>query len=218
MGRDEQLFEWPRTPEMVRRELAVYYAVISHMDQQIGRILEALNETGQRENTIVIFSADHGLAIGSHGLRGKQNMYEHTINVPLVIQGPGIPKGKRISAQCYLRDLFPTVCELSQIPIPKTVEGRSLVPVLNGTKDAVYDHIVGYFRNSQRMIRGEEYKLIEYPQVNRLQLFHLPSDPWELRNLAGDPKHAETQQRLLAALRDWQKDVQDPLLSSQPAR
>ena len=217
MGRDEQLFEWPRTPDMVRRELAVYYAVISHMDQQVGRILETLDETGQRENTVIIFSSDHGLAVGSHGLRGKQNMYEHTINVPLVFQGPGIPKGKQTSAQCYLRDLFPTACELAKIPIPKTVQGRSLVPVLQGTKDTIYDHAFGYFRSSQRMIRGNEYKLIEYPQANRTQLFHLPSDPWELNDLAGVPKHAKTQRQLFAALRAWQKDMQDPLLNPKPA-
>lgn len=216
MGRDEQLFEWPRTPEMVRRELAVYYAVISHMDQEIGRILEALEETGQRENTIIIFSSDHGLSVGSHGLRGKQNMYEHTINVPLVFQGPGIPKGKLSSAQCYLRDLFPTACELAGLPIPKTVEGRSLVAVLKGKQAAVYDHVFGYFRDSQRMIRGNEYKLIEYPKANRAQLFHLPSDPWELKNLAGDPKHREAEAALRDRLRSWQTEMQDPIRSAPP--
>ncbi len=191
-GRDELLFEWPRTPDMVRRELAVYYAVISHLDEQVGRILRTLDETGQRENTVIVYSADHGLGVGSHGLRGKQNMYEHTINVPLIFQGPGIPKGQQSSAQCYLRDLFPTACELAKIPIPKTVQGRSLVPVLKGQKQAIYDHVFGYFRGSQRMIRGDEYKLIEYPEANRMQLFHLPTDPWERSNLAGDPKHADT--------------------------
>ncbi len=199
-GRDEQLFEWPRTPEMVRRELAVYYAVISHMDRQIGRILEALEKTGQRENTVIIFSSDHGLAIGSHGLRGKQNMYEHTINVPLIISGPGIPRGKQLSAQCYLRDLFPTVCELAEIPLPKTVQGKSLLPLLQGKEEAVYKYVVGYFRGSQRMIRGEEYKLIEYPEAKRLQLFHLPSDPWEQKNLAEDPRYENTRRQLLATL------------------
>ena len=72
-GRDEKLFEWPRTPDMVREELAVYYAVISHMDQQVGRILKALEDAGQRRTPLIIFSSDHGLAVGSHGLRGKQN-------------------------------------------------------------------------------------------------------------------------------------------------
>jgi arylsulfatase A-like enzyme len=212
-GRDEQLFEWPRTAEMVRKELAVYYAVISHLDSQVGRILKALEETGQRDNTIIIFSSDHGLAVGSHGLRGKQNMYEHTINVPLIFSGPGIPRGKQSSAQCYLRDLFPTVCELAGVSLPKSVQGKSLVPVLQGKQESVYDHVFGYFRNSQRMIRGEEYKLIEYPEANRWQLFHLPTDPWELTNLAEDPRHETQRTQLLATLRAWQKEMRDPILS-----
>lgn len=218
MGRDEKLFEWPRTPDMVRRELAVYYAVISHLDQQVGRILRTLEETGQRDNTIIIYSADHGLAIGSHGLRGKQNMYEHTINVPLILQGPGIPKGKTISAQCYLRDLFPTACELADFPIPKSVEGRSLVPVLEGKREEIYDYVFGYFRSSQRMIRGKEYKLIEYPEAHRMQLFHLPGDPWELNNLADDPKHRDVLNALLAQLRAWQNEMRDPIFDLSSAK
>ena len=83
-GRDERLMPFPRSKEMVRDVLRMYYAVISHMDQEIGRILAALDETGQAESTIVIFSSDHGLGVGSHGIRGKQNMYEHTIGVPLI--------------------------------------------------------------------------------------------------------------------------------------
>lgn len=211
-GRDEKLFEWPRTPQMVRKELAVYYAVISHMDQQVGRILKALEETGQRENTLIIFSSDHGLAVGSHGLRGKQNMYEHTINVPLILSGPGILQGEKRAAQCYLRDLFPTVCELCGIPIPKTVEGKSLVPVLTGKEPKIYDHVFGYFRRSQRMIRGEEYKLIEYPEANQTQLFHLPSDPWEQQNLSGNPQHAKAERELHTNLRVWQRRMKDPAL------
>src|SRR3954467_7503043 len=132
-GRDEALLPFPRTADDIRQELACYYAVISHMDEQIGRILQALDDSGRRENTIVIFTSDHGLAIGSHGLVGKQNMYEHTINVPLVITGPGIRAGQRVDTQCYLRDLFPTMCELAGIAAPET-DGRSLVPAIHGEK------------------------------------------------------------------------------------
>ena len=99
-GRDELLFAWPRTAQEVRTELAAYYAVISHLDGQIGRILAALDQTGQASNTVVVFASDQGLAIGSHGLRGKQNMYEHTVAVPLVVRGPGVPRDARRNAQC----------------------------------------------------------------------------------------------------------------------
>ena len=211
-GRDERLFEWPRTKKMVRDELAVYYAVISHLDAQVGRILATLKATGQLENTIVIYSSDHGLAVGSHGLRGKQSMYEHTIGVPLILAGPGIPNGKRSKAQCYLRDLFPTTCDLTGVPIPKAVEGKSLKPVIDGKAKSIYPHIFGYFRNYQRMIRTDDWKLIHYPHIQRTQLFSLRDDPLEKTDLAASAKHRKTRDVLMRKLRAWQKSVNDPAL------
>ena len=211
-GRDEQLLPWPRTPGAVREELAYYYAVISHMDRQIGRILASLDETGQADHTLVIFAGDQGLAVGSHGLRGKQNMYEHTVGVPLVLRGPGIAKGARIDAQLYLRDLYPTVCELAGVPIPESVEGRSLVPVMAGKAESVYPHVFGYFRHFQQMIRTERWKLIEYPQIGRTQLFDLTTDPAEMHDLSADPGQAQRIAALRAKLRAWQREVGDPLV------
>ncbi|QEG43190.1 Arylsulfatase [Roseimaritima ulvae] len=181
-SRDESLLPLPRTEKDVREDLAVYYAVISHLDQQVGRILMALDDSGERDNTIVIFTSDHGLAMGSHGLRGKQNMYEHTINVPMLISGPGVPKNQRFEAQMYLRDMYATVCDLVGIPVPDvpntagtraSIDGRSVVPVLRGDQDQVHKYVFGYFRDFQRMIRGERWKLIHYPQIDRYQLFDL---------------------------------------------
>src|SRR5690606_1131724 len=124
-----------------REEIATCYAILSHLDEQIGRILAALKETGQFENTLILFTSDHGLALGSHGLLGKQNMYEHTVNVPLILHGPGVPRGKRFAAQCYLRDLFPTACDLAGVAVPDTVQGKSLVPVLRGEAKEVYPFV-----------------------------------------------------------------------------
>lgn len=214
-GRDEVLFEWPRTKKMVRDELTVYYAVISHMDAQIGKIVTALKQTGQYENTIVIFASDHGLGVGSHGLRGKQSMYDHTIGVPLVMSGPGIPSDKQFNAQCYLRDLFPTVCTLCGINVPKSVDGKSLKPVLDGKSNAVRDHVFGYFRNFQRMIRTDEWKLIYYPHLDRTQLFNLKADPDELKDLAGDEQYAEVREKLRKKLISWQKEHNDPALKTE---
>ena len=208
-GRDERLFEWPRTPQMVKQELAVYYAVISHLDAQIGRILARLRTTGQLANTLVIFASDHGLAVGSHGLRGKQSMYDHTIGVPLILSGPSIPADRKLDAQCYLRDLFPTVCELSSIVIPKQVTGRSLQPVLTGKSTQIYPEVFGYFRDFQRMIRTDRWKLISYPKVDRTQMFDLKHDPHELRDLSDVAEFAATRQELESRLRAWQKRVGD---------
>ncbi len=210
-GRDEKLLPWPRTPSDVRKDLAVYYAVISHLDQQVGRILAALAAHGRADSTVVIVTSDHGLAIGSHGLRGKQNMYEHTIGVPLVMRGPGIPAGATRSAQCYLRDLFPTICELCDVSVPPLVEGRSLVPVLRGDVDSVYSCIFAYFGDKQRMIRTDRWKLIHYPQINRDQLFEVCDDSHELHDRVHDPRCAGVLAELRQRLQAWQQEVGDPL-------
>ena len=211
-GRDELLYQSPRTPEETRAGLAVYYAVISHLDAQVGRILAALENTNQLDNTLIIYSSDHGLAMGSHGLRGKQNMYEHSVGVPLIFRGPGVDADRRTAAQCYLRDLYPTTCDLSGIEIPDSVDGRSLRPVLAGRQDAVYEHVYAHFRDSQRMIRTDEWKYVIYPQVDREQLFHLSEDPDELRNLATDPAHADRLNTLRGRLTAWRASRGDSTL------
>ncbi|GAF96928.1 unnamed protein product, partial [marine sediment metagenome] len=113
--RDELLAKFPRTPEEIRTHIAAYYAMITHVDAQIGRILDTLKETGNAENTIIIFSGDNGLAVGQHGLLGKQNLYEHSVHVPLIISGPGMPVGEKRDALCYLFDIFPTLCDQGRI-------------------------------------------------------------------------------------------------------
>jgi arylsulfatase A-like enzyme len=209
--RDEQLLPLPRTPAAVRAEIAAYYAVISYMDEQIGRILQALQSTGQDRNTVVIFTSDHGLALGSHGLMGKQNMYEHTIGVPLILAGPGIPPNRRFAAQAYLYDLYPTVCDLAGIPIPKTVEGRSLVPILSGRVREIHPEVYAYWHRAgldapvpiQRMVRTERWKLIYYSHLDRWQLFDLQADPHELSDLSSRPEHRQTVTELRRKLDQW---------------
>lgn len=211
-GRDEVLLSLPRRPDEVRAELAVYLAVVANLDEQVGRIVATLRETGQLDNTVIIFSSDHGLALGSHGLTGKQNMYDHTIGVPLVVRGPGIPRGKSVAAPCYLRDLFPTACELAGITIPETVEGRSLAPALRGEAPA-YSQVFGCFTDTQRVIRDDRWKLIWYPQAKRQQLFDLTGDPDERVDLSGTTENQERLARMKSALLKWLKENGDPLLA-----
>ena len=124
---------------------------------------------------------------------GKQNMYEHSIGVPFIIAGPGIPKDCRTRAQIYLRDMYPTTCELAGIPIPKTVEAKSFVPVLRGEKKQIHPEIYGYFYNYQRMVRTDRWKLIHYPHLKRYQLFDLKNDPDEVNDLS---KKSDQQKRV----------------------
>ena len=209
--RDERLASWPRTPEELRRHIAEYYAMITHVDAQIGRVLAALEQTGQAENTIIIFSADNGLAVGRHGLMGKQNLYEHSVHVPLIISGPGIPKGQRRDAFCYLQDLYPTVCELVGVSVPDSVKGKNLVPVIRGQKCKVRDTLFFAYKDIQRSVRDERYKLIEYfvKGERTTQLFDLQTDPWELKNLADHPNYANHVGRLRTELLRWKDELGD---------
>ncbi len=210
-GRDEKMLPWPRTPQAVRGNLAMYYRVINHLDDQIGRIIKALSATGQLRNTIVIFSSDHGLAVGSHGLMGKQNMYEHTVRVPMIVAGPGIQQGTQSRAFVYLRDLFPTTCDLAGIDVPDHLESISFAPLLKGNQMESRKRVFCYFRDSQRMIRDKEWKLIHYPQIDRYQLFRVADDPDELRDLADDPQFADVRRRMTNQLVDWRKKMNDPI-------
>lgn len=108
--RDEELAPWPRTPEVAKEHLAAYYAIITHLDAQIGKVIAALKESGQYDNTIIVFSGDSGLAVGCHGLMGKQSVYnEDGIHVPFVISGGAIKEsGVRYDALCYIHDIYPT--------------------------------------------------------------------------------------------------------------
>lgn len=207
--RDEQLAPWPRTPRTIAEHLADYYSVITYMDAEIGRILATLDEIGERENTYVVFSSDHGLAVGSHGLLGKQNLYEHSMRVPLIIAGPGIEARASSTALVYLHDLFPTICDLAGIEIPAGVEGKSLAPLLHGQQERVRDSLFTGYRDVQRAVCDGRWKLIRYPQINRSQLFDLENDRDELHDLADEPEQAAQLARLMSLLEGWQRELGD---------
>ncbi len=218
--RDEALAPWPRTPELVRQNLADYYAAIEFLDAQIGRILEALRASGHYDNTLIVFAADHGLAIGSHGLFGKQNLYDHSMRAPLIIAGPGVPRGRHIDAFAYLLDVFPTLGELAHVLAPEGSEGLSLVPVLDGRRGSIRESIFTAYGRVQRAVRDDRWKLLVYPKINKTQLFDLRSDPDELLDLASDPAKAGEVDRLTGLLREWQRRLDDSLAlsSATPSR
>ncbi len=186
--RDEKLAPWPRTTDDTRRQLANYYACVTGLDAHIGRIFEALKKRGDWDDTVIVFTGDNGLSLGEHGLFGKQNLYEFGgMHVPCVIAGPGVPKGKS-DALAYLMDLFPTFCEIAGAGVPAGVDGKSLLPVICGRKSKVRDVLYTGYRDCQRAIRDDRWKLIRYPLINRTQLFDLANDPHELNDLSAESK------------------------------
>ena len=210
-GRDENLGAWPRTEAMIGDQLAEYYGMITHLDEQVGRILAALRETGQADNTIIIYSADNGLALGSHGLLGKQSVYEHSMRTPLMISGPGIPRSKSIAALTYLLDLFPTLCDALGMDRPAGLEGESLRPLWERKRPRVRDSVFLPYMDIQRAVRDERWKLIVYPKIGHMQLFDLENDPHETTNLADRPENATHAARLLELMKQWQAKVGDTL-------
>ncbi|HEX6681311.1 MAG TPA: sulfatase-like hydrolase/transferase [Candidatus Limnocylindrales bacterium] len=202
--RDELLAPFPRTQEAVRLHRREYFAIASHADEQIGRLLDAVDSAGLADNTVVVFSGDHGLALGEHGLMGKQSMYEHSMRVPLVFAGPGVPAGVRDESLVYQASIFATLCALTGVPVPGGVE----FPALLG-RDSLVDAAFGGYRHLQRMIRTPRWALTAYATARRVQLFDVEADPWQVDDLAGDPGHRELVHGLLDRLRAMQTELGD---------
>ena len=210
--RDEMLAPFPRTEKIVQEHISAYYAMITHLDAQIGRILEALERSGKAENTIIVFAGDNGLAVGNHGLMGKQNLYEHSVRVPLIFTGPGIPRGKQTEALCYLSDIYPTLCELAGLEKPNSVEGKSLVPALNNYQAKIRDSLFLAYTKLQRGVRTHDnWKLIKYNVhgEQRTQLFNLNNDPDELNNLADLENYQIRQKELTELLNNYMNELGD---------
>ena len=209
--RDEERVSgvWKKRDEhTIRNELGREYACSENIDIQLNKVLEMLDEMGELDNTYIVYTSDHGIAIGRHGLMGKQNLYEHTWRVPFIIKGPGIERGKRVDGNIYLLDILPTFCELAGIDIPETVQGKSFKRVLDGKeakiRDVMYGVYAGGTKPGMRAVKKGDWKLIKYDmmdgEVRETQLFNLKKNPneylpqhhkynqWET-NLANNPKY-----------------------------
>ncbi len=199
--RDEKLAPMPRTEYSVKVARREYFALITHMDAQIGRVLDALEANGQRENTYIVFTADHGLGCGHHGLLGKQNMYDHSIRVPYVVVGPEIKAGKKISTPIYIQDSVPTALEVAGAKVPDHIQYQSYVPVLKGESEGRQLIYSAYLKDAQRAMTKDGYKLILYPGGKIARLYHLTEDPFEKTDLLESGKGKKIARKLLAVLK-----------------
>lgn len=210
--RDENLAPMPRTEHAVKVHRQEYFAAITHLDVQIGRILDALKASGQMKNTWVFFTADHGLAVGHHGLFGKQNMYEHSTRVPFLVAGPGVAANRRLDQPIYLQDATATALHLAGAERPPHVFFHSFLALIRGEQDhGGYESIYGAYLELQRSVTHDGWKLIAYPKAGVLRLYHLTDDPQEMQDLAADPQQAERKSALFARLLALQKELGDKL-------
>lgn len=216
--RDENLLGWPRDPGQLREQLTEYRALVAHLDEQVGRVLAALDELGVRDDTLVVFTADHGLALGSHGLLGKQSLYEHSMRSPCILSGPGVPVGER-DGLAYLYDLTATVLESAGVQGAR-LDGRSVWPMVRDGAPGRSD-LVQLYAKTQRAIRLGDHKLIRYPRIDRTVLYDVAADPHELVDLAGRAEFAAKRRQLEALLQKrlaeagdtlaWRTEQQDPV-------
>ena len=236
-----------RDEATIRNEIGRQFACNENIDTQIGRVLAKLAAMGELDNTYVIYTSDHGMAIGRHGLQGKQNLYQHTWRVPFIVRGPGIPKGARAEGNVYLLDVLPTLCDFAGITPPATVEGKSMRSVLEGKQASLRDVLYGVYAGGRkpgmRCVKKGSWKLIKYDAldgaVRKTQLFDLSQNPDELLeqhhvdvvealtgndpqphqiNLADDPRYADKRAELEALLLAEMVRLDDPYrLWDQPA-
>ncbi|MEL7530001.1 MAG: sulfatase-like hydrolase/transferase [Bacteroidota bacterium] len=210
--RDAALAPFPRNEYATKVHIKEYYAIITHLDAQIGKILDALEQSGTLDNTYIFFSADHGLALGEHGLMGKQNMYDHSIRVPLMVKGPSVPQGGKISADVYLQDIMATTLELAGVPKPEYLEFNSFLDLTQSADpQSHYQAIYGCYIDFQRMIRKDDFKLIVYPKAQKVRLFDLNADPHEMQDLSDQPEYKAKSKQMFGELMALQAQMEDTL-------
>lgn len=216
--RDEALMTFPRTEKQTKEFIGEYYAMVEHMDTQIGRILDALDASPYAKNTYIVFTSDHGLAVGKHGLAGKQSVYDHSIRAPFIMVGKDIPANSRAKGMFYLNSIFATTAELAGIDVPDSVQGPSILPIVRGEKDVMNDYIYGSYRHFQRMARSHRYKLVYYPLLKRNVLFDLKNDPWEMNDISKQAGSDIIIEQLTAKLDELKAMVGDTLTNDDPAK
>jgi len=190
----------------------VYDRLTERVDAQIGRILDALREAGLEENTLVVFTSDHGEMDGCHGMIHKSQFYDESARVPLLISGPGIAVGVDREHPVSTVELLPTFCDFAGISAPGGLPGRSLKPLARGNPPPDSRNFVVSENNLGRMLRTARYKYCLYQKGDpRETLFDMDADPGEMNSLAGDPGSESVLKEHRALLKDWVEKTGDPV-------
>lgn len=202
------------TAEQSRRQRAHYYANVSMIDKQVGDIISALEARGVLDDTIIVFTSDHGDALGDHGHSQKWNMYQSTMQVPALVAGPGIPADKRINDNVALFDLGPTMLEWAGVEVPDWMEAQSLNPYFTDGPDPQRDRVFAEHSNDalltgtrlMTMVLEGSVKLVHFVDSNMGMLFDLENDPHEQTNLWHDSAHTATRDRLINDILLWRSE------------
>ena len=198
------------TPELHKGLLQAYYASVSYMDAQVGRVLDALKEKGLADNTIVVFSSDHGYLLGHHHKFQKQHLFEEATRVPFIISVPWLKDqhGRGTTKITELVDLYPTLAELAGVPAPDALQGTSLKPLLSDTESSAWtkDQAFTISRSGGESIRTKDWRFTQWGFGEKgMELYDLKKDPGEFTNQAHNPAYAdvvETLRKRLLAKRD----------------
>ncbi len=227
--------EEPLPEERTRIARAAYFGMCEYLDRNVGRVLDALESAELAENTLVVYTSDHGESAGEHGCWWKANYYESSVGVPLIAAMPGVvPEGSECTRPCNLMDLGPTFAELTESPAMPATDGRSILPLLKGEAapewpdETFSEHAGGWHDCPSRMVRSGPWKLYAYHDQTPAVLFNLEDDPDELLDLSSDPACAEVKKSLLerlhdgwdpeAVLREYHRLVEDAELLSEWGR
>ncbi|MGJ8638227.1 MAG: sulfatase-like hydrolase/transferase [Opitutaceae bacterium] len=218
--RAERLAPRPRTEFAIKTHRREYYALVSHLDAQLGRIIETLKAQGLYENTIVVYTSDHGLSLGNHSFMAKQSMYDHSLASPFIISGPGIPKAVRSQQRIFIQDIVPTTLELAGQSASefKDIEFQSLLPLSDSGTGRQGTPIYGGYRDFSRCVVDGQWKLIHYVEIDTYRLFNLQADPHELLDLAKSPEHQQRLETLRELLAQQQERYADRLVSGEVTR
>lgn len=198
--------------EQTRRQRQHYFANVSMVDTQMGKLIEAVERRGVLNDTIIIFTSDHGDSLNDHGHSQKWSMYEHSVRVPAIVWAPGrVAEGRVVDDLVSLFDFAPTVLEMAGVPVPEWMEAQSLMTYLRGEhcepRKYVFSEHAGdrIFNGStfMTMIRSQRHKLVHFVDSDEGQLFDMHDDPMEMNNLWSDPEHQTTKQELINAILTW---------------
>ena len=227
-----------RTPRIAKRQAIApgrskrlvkdYYAGIAAVDDNLGKVFQTLSDNGQLDDTVMMFSSDHGFFLGEWRMYDKRFMHEPSIRTPMLVRYPRlIHPGSTVSNMALNTDIAPTFLELAGIKIPQSMQGQSLVPLLKGEepkpwrKDWLYEYYEYPGPHSVRRNRGirtEQYKLIHYYEApEEFELYDLKQDPDELHNLYGEPRYAELTRDLRQRIRELREQTGDHYVYQEPA-